>query len=231
MGNRESIRISCPGRAASIAILRRHLRAAVALPITLAVALGTGAPCRAGLVIEAPTITAAPGSSGSFDVLITSTGGTFSVAADDVELSLTGLSGVSFTGVSIATATPYIYGANSATTEGSTFSYSTFPGTTFETFDFLVPSGAQTIAPGATFGLVDVQYSVAANATPGASGALTFGPDTSLSDASGANVAFTTSGGSFAISNSTVPEPSTLILMAMGTVAAAWHGTRGRRRS
>ena len=49
--------------------------------------LGVGAPCRADLVIKAPNLTVAPGSSGSFDVLITSTGGTFSVAGDDIELT------------------------------------------------------------------------------------------------------------------------------------------------
>ena len=88
-------------------------------------------------MIEAPNITVAPGSSGSFDVLIASTGGSFDVALDIVELSLTGLSGVSFTNVSIATTTPYIYGSESATNFGSTFTSTTFPGTEFEVFDYL----------------------------------------------------------------------------------------------
>jgi hypothetical protein len=193
-------------------VRRRNLQAVLAL----AIAFGVDASCHAGLVIEAPNITVAPGSSGSFDVVITSTGGSFDVASDTVELSLTGLSSVSFTNVSIATATPYIYGANSATTGGSTFTFSTFPGTQFETFDFLLTLGAQTINPGDVFGLVNVQYSVAANATPGASGTLAFGPDTSLADAAGNNVEFTTQSGSIAIASSTVPEPSGVILLAVG---------------
>ena len=134
---------SRPG-AASLGGCHRYLPFVLAL----AVALGLDASCQAGLVIEAPNIAVAPGSSGSFDVLITSTGGSFEVASDTVELSLTGLSSVSFTGVSIATATPYIYGANSATTAGSTFTFSTFPGTQFETFDFLLTLGAQQINSG-----------------------------------------------------------------------------------
>ena len=197
--------------------------------LAFAVALGIDASCQAGLVIEAPNITVAPGSAGSFDVLITSTGGSFDVASDTVELSLTGLSGVSFTNVSIATVTPYIYGALSATTAGSTFTFSTFPGTQFEVFDFILTLGAVTIGPGDVFGLVNVQYSVAANATPGASGTLTFGPDTSLADAAGGNVDFTAQNGSITISSSSaVPEPSGAILLAVGC-ATVMVGS-GRRR-
>ncbi len=226
MKERKTIRISCHRRADSSPILRLHLRAALALPIACAFAFGIGVPCRADLVIEAPIVTAAPGTSGSFDVLITSTGGTFSVASDIVELSLNGLSGVSFTGVSIATATPYIYGGNSATTQGSTFSFSTFPapsGTPIEVFDFLYPSGAQTIAPGDTFGLVNVQYSVDANVTPGSTGTLTFGSDTSLADAGGNNVSFTGQGGSITIVTASVPEPASGILLAIGCAAVAFR--------
>ncbi|HEX3447175.1 MAG TPA: PEP-CTERM sorting domain-containing protein [Isosphaeraceae bacterium] len=196
--------------------------------LSLAVALGIGASCQAGLVVEAPNITAAPGSSGSFDVLITSTAGSFGVASDTVDLSLTGLSGVSFTNVSIATATPYIYGANSATTVGSTFTFSTFPGTQFETFDFILTLGAQTINSGEVFGLVNVQYSVAANATPGATGTLTFGPDTMLSDAAGNNVDFTAPNGSITISSSAVPEPSGMILLAVGCATVLVGSARRR---
>ncbi len=115
--------------------------------------LACGTPCRAaGLLISAPAVMATPGSSGSFDVTITNTnaaGGTsYNVASDVVELALTGLSGVNFTSVSIATADPYIYGSNSATNFGSTFSYSTFPGTSFETFDYLYSLGARRSLPG-----------------------------------------------------------------------------------
>jgi hypothetical protein len=209
-------------------VRRRDLRFVLSLPIVVAITLATSAPCRAGLVIEAPNVTVAPGSSGSFDVLITSTSGTFSVASDIVELSLNGLSGVSFTSVSIATATPYIYGGNSATTQGSTFTFSTFPGNQLETFDFLFPSGAQTIGPGDTFGLVNVQYSVAANAIPGATGALTFGPDTGLADASGNNVSFTGQNGSITVFSAAVPEPSAVVLLTIGCAAVVASSARKR---
>jgi hypothetical protein len=194
----------------------------------MAVTLGIDAPCRADLVIEAPNVSVAPGSSGSFDVLITSTGGSFSVASDTIELALNGLNGVSFTGVSIATAAPYIYGANSATLQGSTFTFSTFPGTQFEAFDFLFPAGAQTINPGDVFGLVNVQYSVAANAVLGASGTLAIGPDTSLADAGGNAVLFTSQNGSITISTSSIPEPSAVILLGIGCAAVVVRSARKR---
>jgi hypothetical protein len=196
-----------------------HLRAVFALAIVLAAASWAAFPCRAGLIVEAPTLTLAPGSSGSFDILITSTGGSFDVASDTVELTLNGLSGVSFTGASIATSTPYIYGANSATTAGSTFTFSTFPGTTLETFDFLFPAGAQTINAGDVFGLVNVAYSVDAGATPGATGSLALGADTSLADTAGNNVPFTAQNGSITIA--TVPEPASAVLLAVGGMAFA----------
>ncbi len=163
--------------------IRRVDRVAGLFLAALAAAfLGSGTACRgAGLLISVPNVTATPGSSGSFDVTITNTtGGTsYNIASDIVELSLTGPSGVNFTGVSIATADTYIYGGNSATNFGSTFSFSTFPGTGFETYDYLYSLGAQTIAPGQTFGLVHVTYSVDPSAMPG-TGSLAFGPDTSL---------------------------------------------------
>jgi hypothetical protein len=207
---------------------RQQCRAMLAAAIVVAAILGIDANCRADLVITAPNLTVDPGSSGSFDVLITSTGGTFNVASDIVELSLNGLSGVTFTGVSINTSTPYIYGSDSAALAGSTFTISTFPGTTFETFDFLNGLGAQTIAPGQSFGLVNVQYSVAADAVAGASGTLTFGPDTSFADASGNAVTADTPNGSITIFAASVPEPSGLSLLAIGSAAAVVYSVRKR---
>jgi len=193
--------------------------------------LWCGHPCRAGgLLISAPAVNAAAGSSGAFDVTIMNTNGingtSYDVAADTVELALTGPSGVNFTGVSIATADTYIY-AVSATTQGSVFSFSTFPGTSLETFDFDLSSlGYREIDPGQMFGLVHVTYSVAANAAPG-TGSLTFGPDTSLSDQFGNNITdFTAPAGSFTVSS--VPEPSSLIILVVGGVAVSFWRARNR---
>jgi hypothetical protein len=214
MENQMSMRLCSRVRAGLSFILRGRLRALLALA-TAAAALGIDAPCRANLVIEAPSITVAPGSSGSFDVLITSTGGTFSVAADDIELTLAGLSTVSFTGISIATVTPYIYGANSASLNGSTFIINV-SSNDVEAFDFEYPSGSQTINTNGVFGLLNVQYTVAANAVPGSTGTLGIGPDTSLSDETGNTVSFTSQNGSVTVASSIIPEPSSAALLAIG---------------
>jgi hypothetical protein len=228
MENLETVCLSSRVRAGLNLIRGCDLRSLLAALVVVAAALGSGAPCRGDLVISAPNVPVAPGSSGSFDVLITSTSGTFNVASDTVELSLLGLSGVTFTGVSIDTVTPYIYGALSATTAGSTFTFSTFPGTQFETFDFILSTGATTIGPGDSFGLVNVQYSVAADAVVGSSGALTFGPDTSLADATGLPVAFTAQNGSITVSAAVIPEPSSAALLAIGCAATVVYSARKR---
>jgi hypothetical protein len=231
MENRETVCLSSRVRVDLNLVRGSYLRSLLAALVVVAAALGSGASCRADLVITAPNVPVAPGSSGSFDVLITSTGGTFNVASDTVELSLLGLSGVTFTGVSIDTVTPYIYGALSATTAGSTFTFSTFPGTQFETFDFILSTGATTIGPGDSFGLVNVQYSVAADAVVGSSGALTFGPDTSLADATGMPVAFTAQNGSITVSAAVIPEPSSVALLAIGCAAVVVGSAKRRSRA
>jgi hypothetical protein len=203
----------------SSACLPSRARAALALAIGLVAAAWTGAPCRADLVIAAPDVTAAPGSSGSFDVLIFSTGGTFDVAGDTIELTLTGLAGVTFTGV-LPQANPpnsYIY-VVSATTLGGTFSFDSFPTNQFDVFDSeFGPLGFRAIGAGDVFGVVNVSYSVAPSATPGASGTLAIGPDTSLSDVNGGNIAFTAQNGSFTVAP--VPEPTSAILLGLGCAA------------
>lgn len=200
-------------------------RAVHALVTAAALALIISAPCRADLVIVAPTVTAAAGSSGSFDVLIMSTGGSFSVAADDIELTLTGASGVSFTGISINTVTPYIYGTSSASLNGSTFIVNLSPNDV-EALDYMYPSGSQTIDPTTgAFGLLNVQYTVASNAAPG-TGTLAIGADTLLSDASGNTVSFSSQSGTFAVLS--IPEPASAILLAIGCAAVVTHSSRKR---
>lgn len=175
--------------------------------------------CRADLLIFPQSVAAAPGSSGSFDVLISNNGGTFDVAGDTVELSLTGISGVSFTSASISTTTPYIY-VNSATLNGGgPLSLDTFPNTHFTASDteFAAP-GFRTVSSGAMFGLAHVDYSVASNASVGSVGSLVIGPGTSLSDTTGAPIAFTGSNGTFSVLSPAVPEPTSVILLAGGAL-------------
>jgi hypothetical protein len=194
----------------------------------------------AGFVISVADVTATAGSSGSFDVLISNTnslgGASYSVGSDVLELALTGISGVTFTGVTIDTTTPYIYLTSGTTLGGGPLSFDNFPNTGFTASDSEfspLDDFQQTIAPGMSFGLAHVSYNVAAGTAPGV-GLLDIvvnadGSATSLSDASGNNVPFTTLDGSFTVTPSVVPEPSTILLTATG-FALVLLG-RGRARS
>ena len=109
------------------------------IAVALAAIVGGAVPCFAGgLVIEAPNLTATPGSSGSFDLLLVNanlTGGaSYDVAGDQFVLSLSGPLGITFTGVSIATdpvAAPYIF-VVSGTTSRTPALHDSFPNTSFQ---------------------------------------------------------------------------------------------------
>ena len=155
------------------------------IAVALAAIVGGAVPCSAGgLVIEAPNLTATPGSSGSFDLLLVNTnptGGTsYDVSSDQFVLSVSGPLGITFTGVSIATdpvAAPYIF-VSSGTTQpgGPPLSTDTFPNTTFTGADAEFASPYyRTVNPGQTFGLAHVSYAVSSS-TPKGTDTITIEP-------------------------------------------------------
>jgi hypothetical protein len=200
----------------------------VVAAVVLAVSLMGIRPCRADLVISAPDITATPGSSGSFLVIITDTGpvSSFSVKSDTFQLALTpGQTDVTFTAAMTAppgSSPAYIY-SNSFANQFTGGSIDTqFPGTSFPTrMSFKASdsssSSATPLNPGDSFALGLISYTVSASATLGSVIALDFGgagnPNNSLSDGSSPpnSVAFTTLNGSITIM--AVPEPESLSLL------------------
>ena len=211
-------------------------RLALAAVLVLAACLGPALPCRAaGLVMEAPDVIAAPGSSGSFDVLLVNTnpagGASFHVAADSLGLSLSGPLSVTFTDVSINTIVPYIYVTSATTQGGGPFSLDTFPNTQFTASDseFASP-GFRVVNPGDTFGLAHVSYAVSPTTATGTETIAFVALSTSLSDENGNALPFATSNGS--ISVGLVPEPAALTEAA--TAALLGLGSfwwRRRRRA
>ncbi len=175
-----------------------------------------------------------PGSSGSFDVLLMNTNGplgaSYNIAADSLDLVLSGSPGFSFTDVTINTSVSYIYSVSATSLPGSdplNFGI-TFPNMGFTVVD---SDGAdpffQTVGPGATFGLARVFYTV----DPTASGTDTItiaslNVGTSLSDINLNPFPFTAVNG--VISTASVPEPSTLI--QTGTAVLIGLGLAWRRR-
>ncbi|MFO0960934.1 MAG: PEP-CTERM sorting domain-containing protein [Isosphaeraceae bacterium] len=193
--------------------------------------IGIASPSRADLIIEAPTVVATPGQSGSFDLLIYSTGGSYQVAADTIQLSLTGPAGVSFTGVSIATTAPYLYTAPGVTNGGGPFSTDPFPNTNFLASDSeFGGAGYVQISPGTPRGIAHVTYAVNSAASLG-NRSLILGAGTSLSDINFATIPFTANNGAIRV----VPEPMSLALLSGGLLCTLGyvrrrfpHDARGR---
>jgi hypothetical protein len=204
--------------------------------LALLAALGLTIPSRADLVIEAPDLTGvAPGSSGSFDVLLVNTnpagGASYDVAADSLGLSLVGPVSIMFTDVSISTSVPYIYVTSGTTVGGGPLSLDTFPNTQFTASDseFAAP-GFRTVNPGDTFGLAHVSFSVSATTAGGTDAIVLDSLATSLSDINGNSIPLSgLVNGS--ISTSSIPEPSALFQAAtaalVGLGAYSWL-RRGR---
>src|SRR4051794_6464344 len=101
---------------------------AIALAISaLSLAFGPS-PARAALILTVANSTALTGGTGSFDVVLSSTSGTFAVSGFAVELSVSGASGVRFTAANVnTTAAPYIFG----TLQSPPLTFNTFPNTDF----------------------------------------------------------------------------------------------------
>ena len=162
------------------------------------------------------------------------------------------MSGVDFTGVSMNTAEPYIFGTGSSYVgAGPPFAGSTFPTTdlTAGDTDFFgtTPAGglfpAVTIAAGSTVGLALVTYS--ASTAPHGTALINFGASTSAGDTNlnAITVGYATPAGSIVTSGAAVPEPSTFVILTSGlacvlvacglprTASAAARGRADARRA
>ena len=195
--------------------------------LPIAAGLGLLAPtCRADLIIEVLPVTAAVGSSGSFDVLLYNNGvggATYNVSGDDVSLSISGPAGVTITGATIATTTPYIY-QESGTTQGGGPFVTGSTSTSFQASDseFAGPNYYDPVAPGQTFGLAHVTYTVSASAVAGSMGMFSLaGSD--LSDVNGNPIHATLSDGTITLT-AAVSTPPSLITCSLGLVTGliAW---------
>lgn len=192
------------------------------------------APGRAAFVVSVANVTAAPGSQGSFDVVVANTnaagGASYAISSDVLTLQLVGTTGVTFTGVSTATTSaPYLFSVSS-TGPGSPFSTSAFPGTKFTASDAeLDPLGGfvRLVAPGQTFGVARVSYRVAATATSGTISVVA--AETRFYDFNFNTVPFTTTPGSFAVGTGAVPEPGSMALTALGLAPLALLARRARK--
>jgi hypothetical protein len=213
----------------------------VSLSLAAFAALGafllSARPVRAQTLITiGNVVSAAPGGSGSFDVLLTALNGPLSIGAFTVEPTLNA-SGVTFTAAGFNTGTPYIFPDSFDQANGLTLTDEAndpFPNTDLIASDSDSQNGsAVTIASGSTVGLAHVNYLFDAADTPGSAYTVNFNPGgTSLSDGTGAvSYSFTTTPGVLTVSPaSAAPEPSGWAAMGFAGLFAAGLMLHARRR-
>jgi hypothetical protein len=220
-------------------------RFTLVLTTALGATLGLADACRAaGLVIEALSSTAMPGSVGSFDVVLINTnpagGGSYDVAADSLDVALSGVAGVTITGVSMNTSANYLFAQSVDRNYGLTFATIDTPPTGFVAGDAGDVAagypGYQVVNPLQTYGLAHVTYAVSPTAEfrVGTISIDSLDVGTSLSDPDGGLFSFTGMNGTLT-NVATVPEPSALIPGAtaamLGLGAIGWRRWSSARRS
>ena len=187
-------------------------------------------PARGDMILSIESVTGAPGSTGTFDVLLTNTGPSLqNIAAFNFELT-TADTNITFNDVTTSTTTaPYIFPSSSYGPDIVTFAI----GQTVEAGDVTNdPTLYGTdVASGATYGLGNVSYSIDPLALNGDIAEVDFAayPQSSLSDNNFTNVPFTAESGTITVQTSTVPEPVTAIPLA-GAVLLGASLIRQRRR-
>ncbi len=174
---------------------------------TAVVAMLLSVPARADMVFSIESVTGAPGSTGTFDVLLTNTGPSDqNIAAFNFELT-TSDTNITFTDVTTSTTTAtYIFPSSAFGPDITTFAIDQ----SVEAGDVDDTLLGTDIAAGATYGLGNVSYSIDPGALNGEVAGIDFVayPQTSLTDSDGNNVSFTANSGTITVQTSTVPEPS-----------------------
>ena len=180
----------------------------------------------------------APGSSGSFDIVLVNTnaagGASYDVSTDSLDVSIVGPAGITITGVTTSTTSPYIFAASIANDYPATFATINGAGTGFTAGDAadVVGNypGYQVVNPGETYGLANVTFTVSAGAVPGSTDTIAINGinvDTALSDINCNLLPATAQNGTLVLS-AAVPEPSTLILGLAAVLIGL--GSQGWRR-
>ena len=180
-------------------------------------------PARADLVYSVTAASAGAGGTGSFDVLLTDTGGDFNVAGFNFEITSPDAD-VTFTDITINTvAAPYIFAGDSLLADSVTGSILENPPSTAQDAqagDVPADFTATVLGNGDQVGLGHVLFSIAPGAGAGPV-SIDFGSATSLSDDLGNPIAFDTVAGGLTITGgvSAIPEPVTTGVLGVALAA------------
>jgi hypothetical protein len=206
-----------------------HGRRAISLTLAVLTALMLGVfptPASAGLILQVENASAQAGGTGSFDVVIYSTSGSFDVSGFQVELSVGGSSGVTFTDASVNTAAPYIF---TSFQSSPPFALSSLPTTDLIVSDADMTSpGVVTVSssPAVTYGIEHVTFAVAAGTPDGpVTVSILAGTNglTQIYDINGNPFPITAMNGTINVESSAIPEPSSLLMgfVSFGVVGGA----------
>jgi hypothetical protein len=192
-----------------------------ALAVVAVAVLLLSVPAKADIVLSLESVTGAPGSTGTFDVLLTNTGSSSqNIAAFNFELT-TPDTNISFTDVTTATTTAtYIFPSSFFGPDITTIA----SGQTVEAGDVDATFNGTDVAAGATYGIGNVSYSIDPGAINGEIAEVDFAAftDTSLADSQFNNVGFSSQSGTITVQTSTVPEPSTALPLAGAMLLGAY---------
>jgi hypothetical protein len=189
-------------------------------------------PAHAGTIVSAETVSAMPGSTGFFQILLKNDSlSSQSLSSFSVEIALSG-TGVRFIGVDDVTSPGYVFDGFGT----GLLSFDVFPNSGFIASDIsLNLDGFVDIAAGQTVGLARIAFEVD-NAAPAGVRSISFisGPTSVFTDAVGdffADVDVSFSYGGFDVQGSVgvVPEPSSITSFVIG-LGCALAGYRHRRR-
>jgi hypothetical protein len=190
-------------------IIRLNLILIAALVVGLVATL----PAEASLIVTVQSVSDAANTNGdSLNVTLTNSGpGAVSIGGFSFKITASG-SSINFTDANVNTTPSYIFGANSTFGPDLT---SPVSGSSISASD-VDSAGSASIASGATVGLGYVLFNVAANGSGVINVTLGANPQyTSAADGSGTNLPILTLTNGTITVTSTVPEPSTLVPLAM----------------
>lgn len=207
-------------RTSPTASIARRAGRWLAVAIAFACPMALAAPARAGLMIQVQDFTTLGNGTGTFDLVLVNDGpDTYNVSTDVVEIAIVGATGAVFSDATTATALTYIYATSFADANGIPL-YAGTPGTDLVVIDTESADPLyRVVAPGESYGLAHVTFQDDPNAPLTAAMIAVVADGTTISDEDG-NIIYPAA----------IPEPSSLVSLAVGILVAIGSARRLRGR-
>jgi hypothetical protein len=207
-------------------LMKSNRFAALTAAAAALIFIGASPAAHGALIVLAPAVIGAPGTSGTFDIVLQNTGAaSISIGGFSFGVSTTN-PGVTFSSATISTtAAAYIFGADSLFGPDITIA----SGTSLSASDNPASVASYNVAGGATVGLGHLSYAISGAATPGTL-TLSLSPSaTALADQNGNPIKIDAlTDGSVSVTGT--PEPGGFALVLSGGTCAAAAGLRTARR-